>query len=127
MYLHRLRKPKYNTPEDNRVLARGFEYWLCNTRHRADKHITKRPQLDWFDGCENPQLICQSKLNTTWLKEVSNTPLMEGTLPIKHTSNKSIDSYDHYHTEVTVDFISEVFEKDIEWGNYKAPKVMYDV
>ena len=127
MYLHRLRKPKYNTAEDNRVLARGFEYWLCNTRHRADKHITKRPQLDWFDGCENPQLICQSKLNTSWLKEVSNTPLMEGKLPIKHTSNKSIDSYDHYHTEVTVDFISEVFQKDIEWGSYKAPKVLYDV
>lgn len=126
MYLHRLRKPKYNTPEDNKVLARGFEYWLCNTRHRADKHITKRSQLEWFDGCEDPQLICQSKLNTEWLKEVSNTQTMEGALPVKHTSGKDISSYDHYHTEVTVDYISEHFARDIEWGNYRSPKVLYD-
>jgi hypothetical protein len=127
MYLHRLRKPKYNTADDNRVLARGFEYWLCNTRHRADKHITKRCQMEWFDNCVNPELICQSQLNTEWLKKVSNTPLMEGALPLKHTSGKSISSYDHYHTEVTVDFISEHFARDIEWGDYRSPKVLYEV
>ena len=127
MYLHRLRKPKYNTADDNRVLARGFEHWLCNTRHRADKHITKRSQLEWFDGCEDPHLICQSKLNTEWLKKVTNTQTMEGALPVKHTSGKDVSCYDHYHTEVTVDYISEHFARDIEWGNYRSPKVLYEV
>jgi len=127
MYLHRLRKPKYNTDADQKVLNKGFEYWLLNTQHRADKHITTRPQMEWFDTCINPQIICQSKLNTKWLKEVSNTETMEGSLPVKHTSNKPIDSYDHYHTTETVDYIEKVFARDIEWGNYKSPKVLYDV
>tara|TARA_R100000951_G_scaffold29825_1_gene25756 strand:- start:1229 stop:1894 length:666 start_codon:yes stop_codon:yes gene_type:complete len=127
MYLHRLRKPKYNTDADQKVLDRGFEYWLLNNKHRADKHITTRAQMEWFDTCINPQIICQSKLNIKWLKKVSNTETKEGSLPIKHTSNKPIDSYDQYHTTETVDFIAQVFARDIEWGNYKSPKVMYDV
>lgn len=127
MYLHRLRKPKYNTDADQKVLNRGFEYWLLNTQHRADKHITTRPQMEWFDTCIDPQIICQSKLNTKWLKKVSSTESMEGSLPVKHTSNKPIESYDHYHTTETVDYIEKVFARDIEWGNYKSPKVMYDV
>ena len=127
MYLHRLRKPKYNTEADNIVLSQGFEHWLLNTQHRADKHITTRPQMEWFDDCENPKIICQSKLNTKWLKKVSNTPTMDASLPIKHTSNKPIDTYYHYHTAKTVDFVKEVFARDIEWGNYESPKVMYHV
>lgn len=123
MYLHRLRKPKYNTVADQKVLDKGFEYWLLNTAHRADKHITTRSQLEWFDGCMNPELICQSKLNTKWLKRVSNTPVMEGALPVKHTSNVAHNQYDHYHSKDTIDFISEVFARDIEWGGYTRPEV----
>ena len=73
------------------------------------------------------KIICQSKLNTKWLKKVSNTPTMDASLPIKHTSNKPIDTYYHYHTAKTVDFVKEVFARDIEWGNYESPKVMYHV
>ena len=127
MFLHRQRKPKYNTPEDQQVLNQGFEFWLLNTKHRADKHITTRSQLEWFDGCGVADIICQSKLNTEWLKQVSNTPKMKATLPVKHTSNIPIETYDDYHTEQTVKFIEEVFARDIAWGGYKSPKVMYDV
>ena len=127
MFLHRQRKPKYNTPEDQQVLNQGFEFWLLNTQHRADKHITTRSQLEWFDGCPVADIICQSKLNTEWLKQVSNTPKMKATLPVKHTSNIPIETYDDYHTEQTVKFIEEVFARDIAWGGYKSPKVMYDV
>jgi hypothetical protein len=123
MYLHRLRKPKYNTDSDQKVLERGFEYWLLKTQHRADKYITTKSQLEWFDTCIDPQLICQSKLNTKWLKKVSNTENIEGSLIVKHTSNKPIDSYDQYHTTETVSYIEEVFARDIEWGNYKSPNV----
>jgi hypothetical protein len=123
MFLHRLRKPKYNTAEDQKVLSKGFEYWLLNTKHRADKHIVSRSQLEWFDGCNNPKVICQSKLNTNWLKEVSNTSLMEGVLPVKHTSNKPIDTYDRYHTNETIQHIQDIFSRDIEWGEYSTPDV----
>ena len=121
MYLHRLRKPKYNTADDNRCLARGFEYWLHSTRHRADNHITNRSQLEWYDGCSDVNLICQSKLNTEWLREVSNTTDSQRTLPIKHTSNKAADTYKSYHTVATVKYIKSKFARDIEWGSYEAP------
>ena len=127
MYLHRLRKPKYNTPADQKVLDQGFEYWLLNTNHRADKYITTRSQLEWFDGCDNPNLICQSELNTKWLKEASNTQTMEGSLPVKHTSSTPASLYYQYHTPDTVAFVEEVFARDVAWGNYQSPKVMYDV
>jgi hypothetical protein len=128
MYLHRLRKPKYNTDDDNKVLSKGFEYWLLNTNHRADKYITKKCQMEWFDGCENAQIIKQSDLNTQWLKQVSNTPNLKAELPIKHTSNVSVTDYDRYHTDNTVQYISDVFARDIEWlGMYRFPKVLYDV
>jgi hypothetical protein len=115
MYLHRLRKPKYNTDEDNKVLRKGFEYWLLNTNHRADKFITKKSQMEWFDGCDNAQIIKQSDLNTQWLKQVSRTPNLKAELPVKHTSNVSTTQYDRYHTDETVAYINDVFARDIEW------------
>lgn len=128
MYLHRLRKPKYNTDQDKAVLSKGFEYWLLNTQHRADKHITKRCQMEWFDGCDNPHIINQNELNTSWLKQVSNTPDLKADLPVKHTSDKPHASYDQYHTQTTVDYIKQTFARDIEWlGLTRFPKVMYDV
>lgn len=127
MFLHRQRKPKYNTAKDQQVLNRGFEYWLLNTEHRADKEITKRAQLEWFDHCDNCTLIKQDDLNTQWLKAVSNTSDIDGSLPVKHTSNKPISTYDQYHSEATVDYIGNVFKRDIEWGGWVSPKVLYDV
>ena len=84
--------------------------------------------MEWFDGCDNAQIIKQSDLNTQWLKQVSNTPNLNAELPIKHTSNVSVTDYDPYHTDNTVQYISDVFARDIEWlGMYRFPKVLYDV
>ena len=118
MYTHRQRKKKYNTPEDQKVVDKGFEYWLLNTQHRADKVITKLPQMTWFDGCDHAQIIKNEELNTKWLKKVSNTEEFKHKLEKHHKSQVDHSKYANYHTKNTIEHIEHYFARDIEWGDY---------
>jgi hypothetical protein len=118
MFTHRQRKKKYNTPEDQKVVDKGFEYWLLNTKHRADKMITTVPQMSWFDECDNPQIIKNEELNTNWLKDVTSTTDFKHGLERVHKSQVDHSKYSKYHTKNTIEHIEHYFARDIEWGNY---------
>lgn len=115
LYKHRLRKQKYNTPEDSALLAQGFEPWLLNTQHRADKYLTKLPQLKWFEGCPNKKLLKFEELND---KTISSLIGHEVKLPRQNVGSNH-NEYDSFHTETTRDFIANHFAEDIAWGDYK--------
>lgn len=115
LYKHRLRKQKYNTPEDSALLAQGFEVWLLNTQHRADKYLTRFPQLKWFEGCKNKRLLKFEDLNDENISQLIGHSVK---LP-KQNVGSGHNEYNSFHTSITKDFIAEHFLPDIKWGNYK--------
>lgn len=117
LYYHRLRKPQYNEPKDNQCLEKGFEHWLLNTTHRSDHILTKKNQLDWFDGVELPRIIKHEELNERWLRVVSRTNA-EFSFGNHNISNKDHSTYLGMHTPKTIEHIKEYFKRDIEWGDY---------
>ena len=125
LYYHRLRKPQYNEPKDNQCLEKGFEHWLLNTTHRSDHILTKKNQLDWFDGADNPQIIKHEDLNENWLKTVSNTTDHDYKFGNHNISNKDHSKYLGMHTPKTIEHIKQYFDRDIQWGNYNEFTSVY--
>lgn len=120
MYTHRVRKQHYNTPADREVINKGFEYWLLNTQHRADKVITRMNQLEWFDGCNDAQIIRLEDQNDAWMKKVTHTEDFKHSIGHHHKGQVAHNKYSQYHTDKTVEHIEKYFARDIEWGNYKV-------
>ena len=125
LYYHRLRKPQYNEPKDNQCLEKGFEHWLLNTTHRSDHILTKKNQLDWFDGADNPQIIKHEDLSPKWLREVSNTTDHDYKFGNHNISNKDHSKYLGMHTPKTIEHIKQYFDRAIQWGNYNEFTSVY--
>ena len=115
LYKHRLRKQKYNSPEDSALVEQGFEAWLLNTQHRADKYLTKLPQLSWFDGCTNKRLLKFEELNDQTISTLIGYNISLSRINVGSDHNE----YPSYHNNTTRDFIAEHFAPDIKWGNYE--------
>lgn len=112
LYTHRLRKPQYNTEEDNHCLAQGFEHWLLNTQHRSDKVLTRMSQMRWFDGADDARIIKHEALNAEFFRTVT------GILDLPDLQKHNVSNVDHglyknYHTDKTREHIYKYFGEEL--------------
>jgi len=114
LFKHRLRKQKYNTPEDSKLLAEGFKPWLLGTQHRADKILTVKPQLEWFDNAPIKSVVMFEQLSDDWISTVVDKSVTLG----RHNTGSGQTDYMSYYDKQTYDFVARNFAKDIEWGGY---------
>lgn len=116
LYNHRLRKPRYNTPEDQRKLSEGFTAWLLGTNHRSDKVLTRKPQVEWWEG-KLEVAVCQfEELNADWIMKMSRTTGVS--LGTHNRGQVSQERYKAYYDAASCRHIERHFEPDIQFGGY---------
>jgi hypothetical protein len=126
LYHHRLRKPKYNTINDQRVLEGGFTNWLINTQHVSDWSLTKTPQTSWIEsGPYAPghsawmrfgNVLKMEELTAGKLQKITGIPRID--LGHRNTDNVRQDYREYYDAE-SLGHINRFFNSDIELGEYE--------
>jgi hypothetical protein len=111
-------KPR-NSPEDIKVLEKGFKAWLLTTQHPGDARLIVTPALDWLrtpEGFDGGSFLRLEDLNTYWdhLLEV----LGAENVPLPHVNVGPPASYREFYDEETRDFVATFHERDIHAGKY---------
>lgn len=116
LYNHRLRKPHYNTLEDQRKLAEGFTSWLLTTQHRSDKVLTRKPQVEWWTGKPEAAVKRFEELTAEWLRKV--TGIQAISLGRHNTGQVDQEKYKSYYDEKARRHVEDYFRRDIDFGGY---------